>query len=311
MRLFDPSKVDPCKVGPRTNGETIFDYVESASAPKVERVRNFIELWFEEYPEADKQIFRKHIRWDDQFENRLFELTVYSTFKILGATVQVEVANEAHKSRPDFLVTLNNGFEFYVECVRVSSDKPLEFASKEKLPETRIRNVLREKARKDYPRDRPLLIAMAAHSHDWSKDSALAVFGIEFDSERTASSLGTSEFTLGGFWADYSLESRANVFSILAFTDFGLGGLSRSKAVSYERPFNEFPAAFRELGFASCRYEDQRTILLDGPSLGELHGLPADWPAGRVLSEITMDAIEFIQATNPLRALGGPREQFE
>lgn len=405
MNLFDSTKLDFSKTQPHSGDESIFSYVESANIPKIEKVRSLLDLWFADYPADAKSGFKRRMMSDNQFGSRLFELAVYSTFRKLGANIRVEVEGLESKNRPDFLVTLKNGLEFYVECICVSleSDDALsqrrierqlidilnaklsflrsywsvQFLShgpsdlhidsvitllqsygcsvesicsstlagtvifkqddwhlkftcrrshtrkaypndagpltlhlpsaqvKEKIPEARIYSAIAGKAKKDYPRDRPLAIAVAAPVSAWLDDSALATFGVEVwtaDMEADAKMFAPKQMR---FWKESSL-SHSHVFSVIAFTDFGLGGLGRSSIVSYERPFGEFPNGFHDLGFGSCRVRDKQIVLTVGPTLGEIHRLPAGWPTGQVFTDFQYDAIEVLRLSNPPMIQFGP-----
>lgn len=121
MNLFDPTRVDPAKHGPRDHDEPIFHYLQTSSRSSVARVRDLLEQWFADYPDDHKtELKQRFVTRKSDIHSPTFELALHATFKQLGADVEIhpKVSDDTDK-RPDFLVRLPSGFEFYLEAVIV------------------------------------------------------------------------------------------------------------------------------------------------------------------------------------------------
>lgn len=129
MTLFEPDLVDLNKLGPLGHDEPIFRYVQSSARPEFAQIRELLERWFADYPEEHKhELKQRFVTSRSDIASPTFELALHALFKRLGATVEIHPkASDTSDHRPDFLVQMPCGFEFYVEAVISSgqSDKEL------------------------------------------------------------------------------------------------------------------------------------------------------------------------------------------
>lgn len=119
MLLFDPNLVDPAKLGPANHGEPSFHYLQTSGKASSARIRDLLEQWFADYPEDHKnELKQRFVTSKSDIQSPTFELALHATFKQLGADVEIhpKVSDDTDK-RPDFLVRLPSGFEFYLEAV--------------------------------------------------------------------------------------------------------------------------------------------------------------------------------------------------
>lgn len=126
--------------GPKTYIESDFDYLDRSARKEAERVRQFLNEWIERFPinEANELISRIKSGDKKAFDSAAFEIILYAIVKSLGGSLEVhpELENGSEK-RPDFLVQMSNGEEFYLEAVLAS-----EYSEAEKAAERRMNVVL-------------------------------------------------------------------------------------------------------------------------------------------------------------------------
>lgn len=134
IKLFDESAVNPEKTGPKTRGESDYSYLLTSGRPESAKIRQLLEELFSEYPEEHQSELRRRVvtsRTD--FQSPFFELFLYGLFQRLGAKIEIhpKVSEETDK-RPDFLITLSSGFQFYLEAV-LATGETNEERSRKKL----------------------------------------------------------------------------------------------------------------------------------------------------------------------------------
>lgn len=127
MSLFDPTLVDCAKLGPSAHDDASFHYLQTSGEPSSARIRDLLEQWFADYPEDHKnELKQRFVTSKSDIQSPTFELALHATFKQLGAEVEIhpKVSDYTDK-RPDFLIRMPSGFEFYLEAVlaRGQSDK--------------------------------------------------------------------------------------------------------------------------------------------------------------------------------------------
>ncbi len=127
--LFDPSAVDLTKLGPKNQVEPEFYYYETSARPEIARVRTLLELWFASYPLEHQSELRQRIRASRSgIDSPFWELLLHRLLTEFGAAVTVHPAVIGSNRRPDFLVRLHNGFEFYIEAVLATGQTDAERA---------------------------------------------------------------------------------------------------------------------------------------------------------------------------------------
>ncbi len=119
MNLFEPSAVDILKQGLQERTEPVFSYLATSGTPAAKVIRELMEQWFQDYPEEHQNELRQRfVTSKSDIDSPLFELALHATFRRVGAKVEIhpKVSEETDR-RPDFLIQLPNGFEFYLEAV--------------------------------------------------------------------------------------------------------------------------------------------------------------------------------------------------
>lgn len=117
--LFEPALVDPSKLGPASHDEPSFHFLQTSGKPSAARIRELLEQWFADYPDDHKsELKQRFVTSKSDIQSPTFELALHATFKQLGADVEIhpKVSDDTDR-RPDFLIRLPNGFEFYLEAV--------------------------------------------------------------------------------------------------------------------------------------------------------------------------------------------------
>ena len=129
--------------GPKTRIEGDFEYLDRSASVRVEaqRVREFLNKWIRKFPENDATELISRIKSKDKrlFDSATFEIVRFAIMYSLGCHVEVhpELKNGSEK-RPDFLIKMQSGEEFYLEAVLASEYSEVEKAAK------RRKNVLLE-----------------------------------------------------------------------------------------------------------------------------------------------------------------------
>jgi hypothetical protein len=101
------------------HNEPHFHYLQKSGTLVSACVRDLLEKWFENYPVDHKSELRQRfVKSKSDIASPTFEFALHATFKQLGADVEIhpKVSDDTDR-RPDFLVRLPSGFEFYLEAV--------------------------------------------------------------------------------------------------------------------------------------------------------------------------------------------------
>ena len=83
MKLFD--SITRTDASPRRYTESIFDYLNRADRPDVERIRELVQAWFDDYPDDDKQKLENGFRESEHSEHlgAWWELYVFTLYRKL------------------------------------------------------------------------------------------------------------------------------------------------------------------------------------------------------------------------------------
>ncbi len=132
--VFD--EIERTDNGPAKAGETYFSYLNRSNRIEAQRVRALIEEWVSRYPESDQWSLIQRMRSTIDvahvsafFELTLHELLIRTGHKILK--IEPTVIGSNHK--PDFLVGLPDGSEFFLEAVTSMNQTPKEAAAHSRL----------------------------------------------------------------------------------------------------------------------------------------------------------------------------------
>ena len=124
-------------LGPMTELEGPWEYLDRSGKPQAARIREFLNQWVAQYPAEHREnlVSRIQSKKDGSYEGASFELIVFALLKALGCSVQLEptLPNGSLK-RPDFLATTPTGEQVYVEATVASaaSDEDLAAIKREK-----------------------------------------------------------------------------------------------------------------------------------------------------------------------------------
>ncbi|RBP41449.1 hypothetical protein DES53_107281 [Roseimicrobium gellanilyticum] len=125
---------------PKLSGESEFVFLNRSSRQEFDTVRCMLEQLASAYPQDALPELRSRVRCGDDtlFHSAVFELLVYSILKKLGYDLQPhpELANGS-TARPDFLVTGQDGFQFYLEAV-LASEEGGTLSGKSRMIETTL-----------------------------------------------------------------------------------------------------------------------------------------------------------------------------
>jgi hypothetical protein len=119
MKLFDGiSRADKT---PARSQRAPSSTSNRSARPEVERIRELLEAWFDEYPDDEKQKLRNGFqnREYSEYLGAWWELYVFTPYRTLGYSVDVHPVISGSRHRPDFLIS-SSETSFYVECTAVS-----------------------------------------------------------------------------------------------------------------------------------------------------------------------------------------------
>ncbi len=135
--------------GFKTYIEGDFEYLDRSARKEARKVREFLNEWIASFPESETDELVSRIKSGDKraFDSATFEIVLFAIISRLGGALAVhpKLDNGSDK-RPDFLVQLPNGEEFYLEAVLAS-----EFSKAEKAAERRKNVVLEAIEKLDSP----------------------------------------------------------------------------------------------------------------------------------------------------------------
>jgi len=121
--------------GPKTYVEGDFEYLDRSARKEAENVREFLNKWILWYPEheARELISRIKSRNRHAFNSATFEIILYAIINSLGGKLEIhpELENGSYK-RPDFLVKMPKGEEFYLEAVLASEFSEAEISAEKR-----------------------------------------------------------------------------------------------------------------------------------------------------------------------------------
>jgi len=117
-----------------SNSESQFHYLNRSGRPEVYRIRELIENWFAQYPEAEKDRLRRELRSseDNTFHSAFWELYWYTLLRMQGFHVEVHVAEKESNRNRDFRCSIGS-VVFFLEATVV-------YESVEEQKQSDIRN---------------------------------------------------------------------------------------------------------------------------------------------------------------------------
>lgn len=147
----------------KRRGERRFEYIDRSAQPIFEKIRQKINQWVADYPEAERTelISRFRSRSDSQFNSAEFELLLHASLTAAGFELVPHPELTSSSSRPDFLCRGVDGSEFYLEAVLASqnvedrSEQPLIGTTLDALDRTSHRNFFVQIRTDGYPRTQP------------------------------------------------------------------------------------------------------------------------------------------------------------
>ena len=98
---------------PATYNENTFDYYDRSARKDISKVRDVLNLWFDNYPDAEKPELKS--RFKKTFSSAFYELFIFNLFKNQDFDIIIHPKVPNSNKRPDFLLT-KNGVEFYLEA---------------------------------------------------------------------------------------------------------------------------------------------------------------------------------------------------
>ena len=120
IRLYD---------GPKTYVENDFEYLDRSARKEAENVRCFLNKWVGLFPEPEAKDLVSRIKSRERrsFDSAIFEIVLYAIISGLGGKIEVHpVLENGSNKRPDFLVRMPKGEEFYLEAVLASEFGEIE-----------------------------------------------------------------------------------------------------------------------------------------------------------------------------------------
>lgn len=121
MYLFD--KKERIKDVAERGSLPLYDFFDKYNNDKHNKIRDFLNKSFSQYNEENqKRIYDEIIKnksSDEKFYSTCFELIIYYLFREFGYTLEPHPSINNVATKPDFLVTVDNGKKFYLELVTV------------------------------------------------------------------------------------------------------------------------------------------------------------------------------------------------
>lgn len=100
--------------------ESSFDYYNNSAQPGMASVREIIERWYEEFPDAGKTDIRGRLRSgrETNFLSAFFELYLCQLCRRSGYSVDIypDMASHARRSHPDFILSRDGEPSLYLEA---------------------------------------------------------------------------------------------------------------------------------------------------------------------------------------------------
>jgi hypothetical protein len=98
--------------------ESTYRYYNQSARPGVAAMREMLERWFANFPEAGQAHLRGHFcsPIENQHQAAFFELYIHELLVRLGFAVEVHPAPGSVGTRPDYLATQEGTPKFYLEA---------------------------------------------------------------------------------------------------------------------------------------------------------------------------------------------------
>lgn len=115
--------------------ETQYSYLSRSNRPEMQKERELLQCWFDNYPDSEKEEISSRIKSNDDslFDSVFYEMFLHAVLTRLGCKIEVHPSTESDDNcTPDFLLTASNGEQFYLEA-KVGTDKSKEEVSRERL----------------------------------------------------------------------------------------------------------------------------------------------------------------------------------
>ncbi len=111
--------------------ESMYSFLDRCAHTKAAEIRKWLEEWFEEYPNEEKEYLRRELQADseERYYSALFTLYCHRIFKQHGYVMECHPDIPGETKHPDFLVKKDDVPLFYLECT-VSFDPDEEKAKK-------------------------------------------------------------------------------------------------------------------------------------------------------------------------------------
>ncbi len=114
MPLFD--RLRRTDVGPRKDGDPLFNFLNRSARPRIEAIRQLLERWFAHFPVSAGVDLRGRFRSPDnrQHLGAFFELYLFTVFRALRFQVEPHPSLASTTRTPDFKVSRSSTV-FYLE----------------------------------------------------------------------------------------------------------------------------------------------------------------------------------------------------
>lgn len=136
--IFSP--IDRSDASAQLSSESEFQFLDRSSRPEIGIVRCLLEDLVAQYPSDERIELIKRIQSgnDTNFNSAVFELILYSALTKLGYNLQPHpILSNGSTKRPDFLVTTQDGSQFYLEAVLASHENGSHYG-KQKMIQTTL-----------------------------------------------------------------------------------------------------------------------------------------------------------------------------
>ena len=116
MNLFDAGERTDTRY--KRHSEPEFAYLNQSARPSVIALRSLLEEWYDRVPAVAQPDLRSRFRSNDDYSHAsaFFELYLHELLRKLGYTLTVHPPVQGSGTHPDFLVSRNDGCEFYMEA---------------------------------------------------------------------------------------------------------------------------------------------------------------------------------------------------